>query len=140
MSLRIPCTFSTYGYHERGILAEAIESLEIARVLDEKRVRAITPPLEEAWLVGGFKDILGKVDEVTRNTREIGRRFVRGGDGQGAAAKAFYWTVEHPDSQLHSVLDIGLNLVPGDPSKGNIVLAQVVLRTGDDKFVYWGVD
>jgi hypothetical protein len=135
-----PFTFDSYRETDRDRIGHAVHALVPIPSDRSPRDIGILLPLEEAWLRGDVHTILAKIDEVTRSTVEIGNRFLEKPATDPSRMKRFYWIVEYPAPNVRCALDIGLCLVPFDPSLGNLVLTQQVLRLGEDEFAYWGVD
>lgn len=140
MTVSLPFNFDSYRETERDRINQAIRAL--APKLSDRSLRdvGISLPLKEAWVRGALDTVLARVDEVTRNTVEIGQRFLAKPADDASRMKRFYWLVEHPAPSARCALDIALCLVSFDPSKGKLLLTQQVLRLGADEFAYWGVD
>lgn len=132
--------FDEYGPREKDRLADAILALSIRPNGKGKPWPTVCQPLEEAWLVGTFDEVLSRVDEVTQNTVRIGQRFIGKSRSDPSWMSSFHWIVGRPDPCLTCLLYIGLCLVAPSSRPGGWTLAQDVLRVGKDEFVYWGVD
>lgn len=132
-------TFKEYGVAEKAKLERAIRSLTIWPAGVGRPFPEACAPLDEAWAVGGFEEVFPKIDGTTRKTAAIGHRFVSKRRNDPSRADSFFWRVERLEGCLTSALAIVLKLVSPNPELGLIGLEQVVLRLGEDEFVYWGV-
>jgi hypothetical protein len=133
-------TFTIYGQSELAQIAAAIKALSAADPEQPFSRYGISLPLDEAWFRGGFKELLRRIDDITRRTSRIGQRFISKPLDDPSRMVSFHWMVASPDEETRCALDIGLCLVSPDPTAGRLILAQQVLRLGEDEFVYWGVD
>jgi hypothetical protein len=140
MAASLQFNLDSYSEPSRERINQAIR--ELAPKPPDRSLRdvGISLSLKEAWVRGGLDIVLARVDEVTRNTVEIGRSFLAKPAEDPSRMKRFYWLVEHPAPSARCALDIALCLVSFDPSKGEFLLTQQVLRIGADDFAYWGVD
>ena len=133
-------TFEAYSESERQRITSTVRRLTIAAPTTSFKDYGIALSANESWLRGSLHEVLRKVDEVTRKTVDIGRHFVNKAPNDPARMRRFYWKVDYPHPNVTCALDIGLVLVSVDPTVGNLILAQQVLRSGEDEFIYWGVD